>query len=393
MSANHWPFFEAHHLEPDEVFALLALRHGGYRSSGARSLIGDPAAYEVWFSGKGNPMIRCLAGKRHAAALADELAELLRPTRRWFTTVMTGHFRLSGSFVSDDIQIRPIDDLRSAAFTSLPGVRQNPSRHQPRLSAALIDFAYTGGDDSFVAMRRMDVAMRDVCNLVTLSTLRSMSQPVGGEQWNLVWDESLSEMRNVRLHAGFDHPELGEKEGPPHTGANRVETVDHARFAAGAMDLLSDGEQRVVETSPLLLLNLQNLRGKVRRQARVALEWYARGRRAPSNDEAVVAYTTGIEALLPPSRGEQCQECSAPMHSNEKRVNQFLDEFAGREMRAEFRKVVYEQRSRIVHGALLHDIDHPFMSVGGSSDMDVLCVQGSVHAALLNWLRQPPTDT
>lgn len=244
-------------------------------------------------------MIKCLAGKGHAAALADELAEQIRPTRRWFTTVMTGHFRLSGSFVSDDIQIRPIDDLRSAAFTSLPGVPQNPSRHQPPLSAALIDFAYTGGDDSFVAMRRMDVAMRDVCNLVTLSTLRSMSQPVGGEQWNLVWDESLSEMRNARLYAGFDHAEVGEP----------------------------------------------------------------------------------------------CQQCSAPRHGIEKRVNQFLDEFAGREIRTEFRKVVYEQRSRIVHGALLHDIDHPFMSVGGRSDMDVLCVQGSVHAALLNWLRQPPSDT
>lgn len=391
MSASHWPFFEAHHLEPDEVFALLALRHGGYRSNGTRSLIGDPVAYEVWFSAKGNPMIRCLAGKGHAAALAGELAEQLRPTRRWFTTAMTGHFRLSGSFISDDIQIRPIDDLHSAAITSLPGVPQNPPRHQPPLNAALIDFAYTGADDSFVNMRRMDVAVRDVCNLVTLSTLRSMSRPVGGEQWNLVWDESLSEMRNVRLYAGFDHPELGEQEGPPHTEADRVETVDHARFAAGAIDLLSDGEQRVVETLPQLLQNLHKLRGQVRRQARVALEWYGRGRRAPSNYEAVVAYATAVEALLPSTSDGACEKCKAPTHSISKRVNRLLDEFAGREMRADFRSVVYELRSLIVHGARLHDIDHPFMGVGGRSDVDVLCVQGSVHAALLNWLLHPPT--
>jgi hypothetical protein len=58
--------------------------------------------------------------------------------------------------------------------------------HQLALSAALIDFAYTGADDSSVNMRRMDVAMRDVCNLITLLALRSVSRLVGGEQWNLV---------------------------------------------------------------------------------------------------------------------------------------------------------------------------------------------------------------
>ena len=61
-------------------------------------------------------------------------------------------------------------------------------------------------------------------------------------------------------------------------------------------------------------------------------------------------------------------------------------------MRAEFRKVVYRQRSQIVHGALLYDIYEPMMSVGRRSHLDVLCVQGSVRPALLNWLLNAPSD-
>jgi hypothetical protein len=50
-------------------------------------------------------------------------------------------------------------------------------------------------------------------------------------------------------------------------------------------------------------------------------------------------------------------------------------------MRIEFRKVVYRQRSQIVHGSLLYDIDEPMMSVGRRSHLDVLCVQGAGAAS------------
>ena len=119
--------------------------------------------------------------------------------------------------------------------------------------------------------------------------------------------------------------------------------------------------------------------------AQVALEWYARGRRALTVDEAIVAHTTAIEALLPPSTSGRCSECKAPKHDISKRVDQLLDVYAGAEMRAEFRKVVYQQRSRIVHGALLYAIDEPMMTVGRRSHLDVMCVRrfGATGAAEL----------
>ena len=258
--------------------------------------------------------------------------------------------------------------------------------HQPSLNAALVDFGYTGAEDEFINMLRLQSATRDVCNLLTLTTLRPMSRLFGEEHWVGVWDPASSEIRNARLSGGFSHPEVGEKgELPAPSEVGRMDTIDHARFAAGALDLLSDGEQRIISTFPKLLCRLHSLEPTQRRMAQVALEWYARGRRALTVDEAIVAHTTAIEALLPPSTSGRCSECKAPKHDISKRVDQLLDVYAGAEMRAEFRKVVYQQRSRIVHGALLYAIDEPMMTVGRRSHLDVMCVRrfGATGAAEL----------
>ena len=392
VADNHWSCFEAHGLDPDEVFSALAMEHGGYRSAGRRSQIGTRPEYEVGYSREGKPFIHCTAGKRQAEAIACDVAERLGTKRRWFTTVMTGHFRVSRPFVCDDVQVRPIEDLRALPVSSMPGgLSELP--HQPSLNAALVDFGYTGAEDGFINMLRLQSAMRDVCNLLTLTTLRPMTRLFGEEHWVGVWDPASSEIRNARLSGGFSHPEVGLKDElpvPPQSG--RMDTIDHARFTAGALDLLDDGEQRIISTFPELLCRLHALKHPQRRMAQVALEWHARGHRASTADEAVVAYTTAIEALLPPSTSGKCSECKAPKHDISKRVDRLLDEYAGAVMRAEFRKVVYRQRSQIVHGALLYDIYEPMMSVGRRSHLDVLCVQGSVRPALLNWLLNAPSD-
>ena len=260
---------------------------------------------------------------------------------------------------------------------------------QSPLNIVLVDASYSAAEDPFVEqMRRVSVA-RQSANLVTLATWPSLRSIVEGrEDWTLVWDPATMAMTNGRLAPGFHSDDLQQSVAPASiTGDAAIPTIEHQRFVAGPLDLVH-GQLYVVETLPLLLANYWALGQSVRMRLDRALTWFDMASRSSGPGAAIVCYIIAVEALLPEIKADPCESCRQSPLKISQRVAKFLQEYAGLLIEEKVLNSLYDMRSHLAHGSQLYEVDFPRFGVNNDSIMDVLKVEVSVRAALLNWLLQ-----
>lgn len=381
MAENMWAMFSSLGADPDDVFVALRIACGTSESmSGRMAVLGSPAELEVGYSRKGKPIVRAAQdASPDWTSLVVRSRESLASELRWATTVVSGRFRTMGALATPTLQLRPVDELHAA---------EPAHARLPSLNALLVDVAYEHPADPFLQGKRRVAQLSEAANLLSVATWPPVWQPKGREDWTVLEPPTVPTIQNARTRPGFwvAAAEAEALSPPAVTAYPELELIPHERFVAGPYDLLSTGVQYAVETLPILHQKLVSMQPHQRRKANRALAWMADGARANAPGVKIACAVAGLEALLSELPSERCELCKQERYHLTKRIEDFLDEFAGTAMRKEFRDEIYAFRSGLVHGLKHYAVDEPFLGIFGEGDIDALKATGAAHAAAINWL-------
>lgn len=405
MKKNLWPHF-MHLGEFEEVVSALMLHFNG-ASTGIPGkidalLLGSPPQIEVRYSLNGKPIIQASElSNSDLEKLVAACHVILTPEIRWVTVAMEIDAKVTGVFVHPDLRIRALPDQEKwiSKTNFVPPVVRNMFPISQNPNPILIDLSYTGTKTPGLANdMRLHRAAREAEGLAMIG-IWPMPRPtrrISNCSFTLVWDEDIGDLRSARLMKGFAHPDLNwaGSTAPPCLSENEpFPTIEHERFAQGPLDLEPADIVWIHPHMDKIIDRARTLSKETRRSLGRALHWLELGMESQSPTIQVVACASAIEALLPKTDVDKCKECNQDRFKVSSRFKDFVRKYATTPSSVNFLDLVYQARSRLVHGSHLYEIDEPPFSFGARSRRESMTARWVARAAIINWLWEGTSET
>lgn len=399
-----WPYLN-HLGDPQEVFVALRGFVGGAGSGtferprfgpwpDERGIMLEPRVSNV-----GTPIIAASASlpPKRINELVAACSDALGSRPGWQTISMEVMARPTGAFAHADLQVRPVPDVDAYVLGEVhPPFWNQELDHQPMARPILVDFKFDVPKSPFVKTMRLLRAAADAEGMASLGLWPSPSSLRRSRKMGfcLVWDHADQKLKSARLFRGFHHPDTeGEpKERPPELPLGApMPLVEHDRFVGGPLDLEPPGILWASDRFAEMLETRGKLSPSLSRKFSRSLHWFVAGQDCDSSTMRVVSFASAIEALLPDSKAQVCGSCGQRKFSISRTFNDFVRKYAGTADSKQFLPLVYQARSNVVHGGLVHEIDEPMFTLHATSWRDSLIAWSVTRRTLINWLMDPAT--